>query len=61
MNLFPWVSISDTTIYLQLSISILNVPLPNDFKYKQAILSAALSNSTLCCDENVLYLHCPVW
>lgn len=60
MNMFLWVSISDTTIYLQLSISILNLALPTDFKYKHAILSAVLSNRTLCCDGNVLYLPCPI-
>lgn len=28
--MFPWVSISDTTISLQLSVSILNLALPSD-------------------------------
>lgn len=57
---FPWVSISDSIIYLQLSVSILNLTFPNDFKYKRAVLSVVLSNRTWCYDENVLYLHCPV-
>lgn len=40
--MFPWVSISDTTIYLQISISILNLALPSD-------LNTSLLYSQQCC------------